>query len=186
MSFQSGGDEDEIFRRLEALFRPRLRGFFTRKGWKAEDCDDLIQDTFLGVVKGLGSLRSANAFTSWIFVIARNVDRKKRNEQQGLPVRPAADVLEHEVEILDLCPSPEDVAAWREELRLAHSRILRFPPIRKRIFLLKHFHGRENPEIAALLGCAEVTVRVQLYLAREQLGGFFGRKGKGSGKGKEP
>lgn len=182
MSLQSGGDEDAFFRGVEAHFRPRLRGLFSRKGWKPEVCDDLIQETFLGVVKGLGSLRNENAFTNWIFTIARNVERQHRNKTRGFPNKPSVDIGEDEVEIIDLCPSPEDSAIWREELRRVNSRILKFPPMRKRIFLLKYFHGRENSEIAAVLGCTEGTVRVQLYLARKQLGGFLGRNGKGDQK----
>lgn len=185
MAFQSGGDENEVFGRLMDLFRPPLRGYFSRKGWKPEDCDDLIQDTFLGVVKGLGSLRSANAFTSWIFAIARNVHLRWTNEQHGFPTRPSVDVGEDELEIIDPCPSPEDVATWREELRLAQSRILRFPPKRKRIFILKFFQGRENAEIAALLGCTEITVRVQIGKARKQLEKFFARNRKGDRKGRK-
>jgi RNA polymerase sigma factor (sigma-70 family) len=184
VSFQSGGDENEIFGRLMDLFRPPLRGFFSRKGCQPEVCDDLIQDTFLGVVKGLGSLRSANAFTSWIFAIARNVYLRWWNEQHGFPI-PSVDVGEDELGIMDPCPSPEDVATWREELRLAQSRILRFPPKRKRIFILKFFQGRENAEIAAMLGCTEITVRVQIGLARKQLEKFFARNRRGNGKGKK-
>ncbi len=171
MSFQSGGDEDAFFRGIEAHFRPRLRGFFSRKGWPPEDCDDLIGRTFLSVVKGLGSLRNENAFTGWIFTIARNVERQHRNETRGFPNKASVDVVEDEVEIIDLCPSPEDSAIWREELRRVNSRILKLPPRRRQIFLLKYFQDRENAEIAAILRCTESTVRVQLYLARKQLGG---------------
>jgi RNA polymerase sigma-70 factor (ECF subfamily) len=83
------------------------------------------------------------------------------------------------MEILDTGPSPEEAATWRERLRMVNSRILRFPPKRKRIFLLKFFQGRENAEIAALLGCTESTVRVQINQARKQLEEFFRRDGEG-------
>src|SRR6185295_18191126 len=69
---EAGGDREEFFRQLVSLYRSPLRGFFARRSLQPEDCEELIQETFLHVHCGLEALRSAQAFDGWIFAIALN------------------------------------------------------------------------------------------------------------------
>ncbi len=49
----------------------RLRPFVERRV-SASDVDDVMQDVFVRMQKGLASLRDEERFTSWLFQIARS------------------------------------------------------------------------------------------------------------------
>jgi RNA polymerase sigma-70 factor (ECF subfamily) len=56
-------------------FSPPLRGFLARRVPPGVDADDLVQEVFLRVVRGLAALRSTDRPEAWLFQIARNALR---------------------------------------------------------------------------------------------------------------
>lgn len=65
---------------LWSEFRTAVAGFFARRGVPSSDVDDLVQEVFLRVHRGLGSLEDDRRVAGWLFTIARNVlrDRLRR------------------------------------------------------------------------------------------------------------
>ncbi len=53
-------------------FGPPLRGFLARRVPPGVDADDLVQEVFLRVIRGLAGLRSTDRPEAWLFQIARN------------------------------------------------------------------------------------------------------------------
>ena len=51
--------------------RERLGGFIARRV-PADDAEDILQDVFLRIHKGLGGLRDSQSVTAWTYQIARN------------------------------------------------------------------------------------------------------------------
>jgi len=66
--------------RLWTEFRAAVAGYFARRGVPSSDVDDLVQEVFLRVHRGLGGLRDDQRVGAWVFSIARNVlrDRLRR------------------------------------------------------------------------------------------------------------
>ena len=56
-------------------FGPPLRGFLARRVPPGVDADDLVQEVFLRVIRGLAALRSTDRPEAWLFQIARNALR---------------------------------------------------------------------------------------------------------------
>jgi RNA polymerase sigma-70 factor, ECF subfamily len=56
-------------------FGPPLRGFLARRAPPGVDADDLVQEVFLRVIRGLATLRSTDRPEAWLFQIARNALR---------------------------------------------------------------------------------------------------------------
>src|SRR5262245_57914805 len=73
---QARPSDEESFRLLFEHHYPRLLHFFSRRGLSPEDCLDLIQETFLGIYKGIGSFRGQAQLETWLFEIAMNAYRK--------------------------------------------------------------------------------------------------------------
>ena len=71
--FRHGRQADESFRILFRRYFAQVQWFFQRKGASPEDARDMTQEVFLSVFRGLGQLQDAGQFTTWLFVIARNV-----------------------------------------------------------------------------------------------------------------
>ena len=59
------------------MSRRRLRPFVARRVAPTE-VDDVLQDVFVRMQRGLPALRDEERFTSWLFQIARNVRRRSR------------------------------------------------------------------------------------------------------------
>ena len=69
-------------------FAGRLRGFFRRRVASTEMAEDLLQETFLRIHKGLGAVRDETRLSGWVFQVARNVLRDhygRRKTGEPLP-----------------------------------------------------------------------------------------------------
>src|SRR3954453_10827555 len=69
---ESEADPEESFRLLFHRFYWPLFRFFTRRGFKPEECQDLVLETFLKVDRGLSGFREESSWEGWIFQIANN------------------------------------------------------------------------------------------------------------------
>ncbi|PPE71995.1 hypothetical protein C3942_20870 [Solimonas fluminis] len=72
---------------LALLYRsaaPRLAAWYQSQGADRAMADDWVQDTFLRVMRGVGSLEADAAFAGWMWAIARNVmiDARRRRDSQ--------------------------------------------------------------------------------------------------------
>src|SRR5262249_56256085 len=69
---RGGAPPEERFRCLFEIYYGPLRGFFARRGFPPEDCQELTQETFLGIYMGMGSFRGEAGFETWMWKIANN------------------------------------------------------------------------------------------------------------------
>jgi RNA polymerase sigma-70 factor (ECF subfamily) len=69
---REGPDEDSS-RFLLERFRSRLQGYFRHHRFRDEDAEDLVQETFRRVFRGIGGLEDEARFLGWLFQIANNV-----------------------------------------------------------------------------------------------------------------
>jgi RNA polymerase sigma-70 factor (ECF subfamily) len=153
------GEFQEVF--LE--YFPRLRRFFRSRGFSAAEAEDLSQTTLWNVYRSWESFRGEGSLESWIYAAARNAatDELRRGARrretdppdEGMATAPTAEA---------------DVAGRETAERLGEA--LRKLPARMRACLLLRVQ-KELPyrEIARRLGISEITVKVQIWLARKRL-----------------
>ena len=172
-----GSPREEDFRRLFDLYYPRVLHFFARRGFAPQDCQDLTQETFLGIYRGIGTFRRDARFETWLFTIATNAWRKRlrhgtagKREGQEVPLEP------------EVGPDAKEPAADEDMLRRERSRRLReavekLPEQMRRCLTLRVYQEMKYREIAALLRLSPETVKVHLFQARrrlrEELGPYF-------------
>ena len=63
------GDE-AAYRELVMRFGPRLRYFLLKLAARTDRVDDLVQETWVDVLRQLPRLKDAGAFTAWLYRIA--------------------------------------------------------------------------------------------------------------------
>ncbi len=94
-------------RRLLTKLAPRLRAYFRGKtNGRADDAEDLTQETLIAIHTRRETYDASYPLTSWVFAIAkyRFIDHWRRNKRQGgaislddapdLPVEPEADAAD--------------------------------------------------------------------------------------------
>lgn len=170
--------DEESFRLLFEHYYPRLLGFFSRRGFSPEDCLDLIQETFLGIYRGIGSFRRQAQFETWLFEIAMNAYRKmlrlraaQKRAAQEVPLHLAkSGEYPEELDVLpSSAPGPDEEALCRERSRTLHEAIKGLPPQMRRCLVLRIDQDLKYREIAVAMRLSLGAVKVHLFEARLRL-----------------
>ncbi len=180
-AWQAGSDQDGNFRRLFDRYSGALFAFFRKRGLPPEECDDLVQESFLGVHRGLGRFRREVPFESWLFELATNAFRKtlrfrsakkRSGQEESLSDQGGAEGPE-EMEHVAWAPKVPAAALrdllGKERLRSVLGGLDKLPPQMRRCAILAWCDGYSNREIATLLQISPQTVKVQHLKARKRL-----------------
>jgi RNA polymerase sigma-70 factor, ECF subfamily len=133
----------------------------------ANDAEDVVQETFLRVLKNQRKLASIENPRIWLVRIAWNLalDRKRRLRSTPL--------LEEAEEILNNRPSRDSSAEITLGAAQGCARILRMidklPRKEQEVLRLSALEELDTPEIAAILKTTESSVRSCLFRARQRL-----------------
>lgn len=177
--WRDGTDREESFRILFDHFYGPLFRFFEGRGFTMEECQDLIQETFLRVFRGIAGFRGDARWEHWLFRIAANTAVKALRHraaakraghavplEEGMGDSPAAAGGSPRVAET---PAPLRQLLGREmEERLTQA-IAGLPAKMRHCVRLRVFQDLDYEEIAATLQISPSTVKVQLFKARKRL-----------------
>jgi RNA polymerase sigma-70 factor (ECF subfamily) len=163
-----------VTRHRKPVFNFILR--FVRDSAQAED---VMQETFLRVVKSAGAYERQAKFTTWLFTIARNlcVDASRRQKHRRAASLDApidrSDGGEGRTSLGDLTPDGSagvDRQAMGRELQVQMRQAIEaLPDEQREIFLLREVADLQFNEIASIVGCSENTVKSRMRYALEKL-----------------
>lgn len=122
------------------------------------EAEDVTQDVFLTAWRRLGELRQPQTCGAWLATMARN--RARRVAGRTTSTRVQTGVEPAQLETRDRSDSRPDPHLETTRL-LAHLRAL--PEAYREALTLRLVEQRSGPEIAALLGRPEGSVRVNLF-----------------------
>jgi RNA polymerase sigma-70 factor (ECF subfamily) len=163
----SSGRQLNEFAELYDQYFPKVFAYVYGKVQHREASLDIVSDVFEKAFIKKQSLRSAEAFGSWLFTIARNeVASHWRKE------KPAAKAMQDAAwnnELSHQPPGPEDTLLHRERLNHLASLLRQLPPREQEIISLKFDAELTNREIANILSTSEVNVRVTIFRALRKL-----------------
>jgi RNA polymerase sigma-70 factor (ECF subfamily) len=176
---QAGIDTEGNFERLSKLHDKRIRNFFIRRGFSAEDARDLAQDVFLRVYRGLPKFRLESQFKTWVFEIADNVAqnelrRRSTGKRKGKEISLDTGGQGEEGEPARFEPPPQppkalDEVVKREQTERLSRAIQDLPPKMRACFQLRYGQGRKYDEIAVLMNVSVDTVKAHLHQAKQKL-----------------
>jgi RNA polymerase sigma-70 factor (ECF subfamily) len=180
---QAGREVERNFLLLYNLsYRPVYQAFL-RWGFKAEECEDFTQETFIRVFKGIGSFRFGSRFATWLHEIAANIYRNELRRRAAAK-RAGAGHQRSLDELLDgdgnadpkmlaalvspLASAEEQFVqhAQVEELREA---LQQLPPQMQQCLLLRLDHGLKYREVAETMNISIETVKAHLHQAKSRL-----------------
>ncbi|MCH7835432.1 MAG: RNA polymerase sigma factor [Chloroflexi bacterium] len=166
-SLSSTGLQLSEFAELYDQYFPKVFAYVYGRVQHKEASLDIVSDVFEKAYVKKQSLRSPEAFGSWLFTIARNeVASHWRKE------KPAAKAMQEAAwnnELNHQPPSPEDTLLHHERLHHLSSLLRELPPREQEIISLKFDAELTNREISDILHTSEVNVRVTIFRALRKL-----------------
>ena len=134
------------------------------------DADEVYQEIFLKIHRGLRSFRFESEFSTWVHRIAVNVAlSRKRSLVRRLKME-----MVIESDFFESAPdpagdNPEDLQLRAEVGQQIERALDRLPDRQRTVFVLKHDQGMKLKEIASTLGIGEGTAKAYLFRAIEKL-----------------
>lgn len=151
-----------------ALFRRefgRVNATIYRILGPTREVDDLVQETFIAVFRGLAKFRGEARLSTWIDRIAVRVALDHVRTRKGTPV--SLGVLGGD-EPAD-ASIPDAQAHARDGLRRLYAALAQLSPEARTAFALYAIDGRSIAEVARLVGTTVVTAKVRIWRARREL-----------------
>ena len=161
----SGRRRDEALRTLIARWQPQLGRLAWRLTGQRDAVRDIVQDTWLAIVRGIKRLDDPARFRPWAYRIVSNkcADWIRRRVVQRGVTQDLQDTAAPAVS----CPSRETES--KDESDRMHEAITRLPDEQRAILSLHYLDGMGVAEIAEVLGVPPGTVKSRLFHARNRL-----------------
>ena len=166
LMFRNGAPEafDALFDR----YRASVYNFACAMLRDPEKAEDVLQETFLAVVRAAKRYEPRGRFRVWLMRIARN---RCLNWIQSQRVRRAviAEIDLHVIEPAAAAPPPVQQAVTHEEMRMVRDAIQRLPERQREAIVLYAFESMAYREIAEVLNMPINTVKTLIHRARARL-----------------
>jgi len=153
------GDSSALVELIERYQAP-LRYFVTRLLEEPQMAEDVLQDTWLAVVRKIHTLRRFDTFSTWLYRVARNNVYKQLRKRKHLCL-PQEDLAAPKANEEPLF-SPEDAARVHECLE-------RLSPEYKEVLMLRFLEQMSYGQISQVIGCKVGTVRSRIHYAKRAL-----------------
>jgi RNA polymerase sigma factor (sigma-70 family) len=168
----AAGDARAFAQLYDRHERPVYR-YFLRQGASPAQADDLLQETWLAVVRNAASFEPRAKFSTWLYTIARHkmVDHW-RGRDDTLSLDEAANDPDGDAPLeIDAGPAhrPDVQAMSRAQARAFVDAVEQLPPAQKEAFLLQAEEGLSLEEIAAVTSAGHETVKSRLRYAMARL-----------------
>jgi RNA polymerase sigma-70 factor (ECF subfamily) len=174
------GGEVRAFELLLTRHRKPVYNFILRFVLDKAQAEDLLQETFLRVIKGSESYERQAKFTTWLYTIARNlcVDASRRGKHRktaslDAPFDPRAGEDEGAATLLDRVSDPKGAVDRGVIGKQLGERIQRAVDAlveeQREVFVLREVMDLPFKEIAEIVGCPENTVKSRMRYALEKL-----------------
>lgn len=161
----AGAPSLQAFSEKYRQFFPRVFAYIYGRVHNTQITEDLAADVFERAFLKAGSLRNDEAFSTWLFTIARNIiishGRKHARETLVDP-----DVLKA---IAPSGGSVEGEVLMREDLAAVAQTMRQFPQREQDIVALKFDAELSNAQIAEIMGLSEPNIRVILFRTLRKL-----------------
>ncbi len=164
------------FEILLGRHRKAVFNFILRYVGDKETAEDLLQETFMRVIKGADAYKRQAKFTTWLYTIARNlcVDqtrRRKHRKHASLDAPMAAD--DDSGTLLDVIPSNEMASDRKSVNKQLYQRLQgaigALSEDQREVFLMREFLDMPFKQIADVVGVPENTVKSRMRYALEKL-----------------
>jgi RNA polymerase sigma-70 factor (ECF subfamily) len=173
LRYRSG--EVRAFEVLLSRHRKPVYNFILRFVAIPAQAEDLLQETFLRVIKGAETYERQAKFTTWLYTIARNlcVDASRRHKHRKAASLDEAHDEDGGGALIDVLPDQGAAVDRRVIGKQAGERIQQaiaaLVEEQREVFIMRELLDMPFKEIADIVGCPENTVKSRMRYALEKL-----------------
>ena len=147
----------KAFQQLVHLYKERIYWHARRMVGTHEDADDVVQNVFIKIFKGINNFNSQSKLYTWIYRIATNecltfIEKSKRNH--ATPIEERFDA------IADIDAQPERI------LSQLMSAIRQLPPKQRAVFNMKYFEEMPYRKMSEIMGTSEGALKASFHHAK--------------------
>jgi RNA polymerase sigma-70 factor (ECF subfamily) len=173
-----GPEGRKAFARLVRVTHDRFLGFVRRQLASPEECQEVLQEVYLAVHKGLAGFAGRSKLTTWMYSLAHHkvCDRLgDRDRKHGELTEARASALSTEGasegwDRISPWDAPSDRVSERNRAAgLIAKAVDTLPETARRVYQLRDVEGFSGEEVARLVGISEANVRVLLHRARRHI-----------------
>ena len=151
------------FGQLYHQYKHKLYAYCFRMVGNAQSAEDVVQETFLKIHRGIQSVKQPQHFRTWIFSVARNeaLTHLRRTRHLEDLVGEAETVWDHN--------DPLEELAERETKEIIQHYVGLLKPYYRELLVLREYEQLSYAEIAKITGITESAVKSALFKARKAL-----------------
>ncbi len=169
--FQQGCEES--FNLLVKRFKDRLHNFLYRYTHDHQDCEDLVQETFLRVYRSRQSYERIAKFSTWMYTIALNLARslyKKKKRKTTISIhKDESDPDDSEMKIEDDTILPDDQLHEKMCMDELEKALPKLNDDFREVVLLRDIQQLSYDEVAEITELPMGTVKSRINRGRAQL-----------------
>ncbi len=184
------GDGSAYRQLVERLEKPLVNFIFRFVG-ERHAAEDIFQETFVRMIRGLGDFRPVASLETWIYTIARNLaldhlKARRRHREVSLD-RPAADGRGRVIHFRDALRSSAAAPEWRAEANEDERRLVKalgsLSNAKREALTLRVYAGLEYAEIARIVGAPVGTIKFRVHEALQDLARMLASSGGAAAQG---
>lgn len=169
--FQQG--KEPAFNELVKRYTDRLHNFLYRYTHNHQDCEDLVQETFLRVHKSKQSYERIAKFSTWMYTIALNLAKslyKKKKRMQKVSIhKDENDPNDFEMNIEDSKILQDEELHQKLSLEKLEKALMKLAPEFREVVVYRDLQELSYEEIAEITGVAMGTVKSRINRGRAQI-----------------
>jgi len=159
--FRDPAQRDLAFRKILAKYQEKLYWHIRRMVLVHEDTDDVLQNTFIKIWKGLPGFRETSGLFTWMYRIATNeaiTFLKARQRERAMIADDPDDAIKGRLKSDPYFDGDE----LFEKLQIA---IDHLPPKQKMVFQMKYFDEMTYEDMAKILGTSVGALKASYFHA---------------------
>jgi RNA polymerase sigma factor (sigma-70 family) len=162
--------ETSLYEVLIRRYNPYLYKVGMSYGYRHQDVEDLMQDTFINAYQSLSRFENRSAFKTWLIKIMLHECYHKAQKQSSFREVATEAFLDKNTPMFSKNNAGVDSAITNRELQsVIEKAILKIPIDYRMVFSLREMNGLSVNETAKTLNITETNVKVRLNRAKAML-----------------
>lgn len=172
-------DKEAAFNELVKRYKDRLHNFLYRYTHNHQDCEDLVQETFLRVHKSKQSYERIAKFSTWMYTIALNLAKsmyKKKQRMHKVSIhKDETNPDDFEMKIEDTNILPDQELHEKLSLEQLEKALMDLQPEFREVVVLRDLQQLSYEEISEVTDVPMGTVKSRINRGRSQIQALIGK-----------